>query len=117
MLTLNVALVALYGFQFSSHDPSLLMVLIPIAGILVSWVWLDIIKSYKDLNTVKFKIIHELEKYLPAALYAHEWQLTEEGKGTPYRAVTTIESWIPRAFLVLHVIAFAILFVPFTIEM
>ena len=106
LLTLNVALVALYGFQSSKFDPGWWAVLVPILGALVSALWHRIIKSHRDLNAIKFKIIHELEQRLPAALYAHEWRLAEEGQGTPYRSVTDIERWIPLAFLGLHLVLF-----------
>ena len=66
--------------------------------------WYLIIKSHADLNHIKFKVIHELEQHLPAALYKHEWHLAEEGHGKTYRAVTTIERWIPILFAVLHVV-------------
>lgn len=109
LLTLNVALVALYGFQSSNLDPGWWMILVPILGISVSFLWHRIIKSHKDLNDVKFRIIHEIEQQLPAALYAYEWRLANEGRGKPYRSVTDIERWIPLAFLGLHLVLLAIL--------
>ena len=102
LLTLNVALVALYGYQSSNLYPGWWMILVPVLGILVSVLWYRIIKSHKDLNMVKFGVIHELEKHLPAVLYTHEWRLVEGGRGRLYRSVTDIERWIPLAFLVLH---------------
>ena len=48
-------------------------------------------------------MIHKLEEHLPAAIYKYEWQLAEEGQGKTYKAVTTIEPWIPILFAVLHV--------------
>ena len=78
--------------------------LVPVLGTSVSVLWHLIIKSHKDLNAVKFKIIHELEQWLPTTLYAYEWRLAEEGRGKPYRSVTDIERWVPLAFLVLHLV-------------
>ena len=83
--------------------------LVPIPGILVSVLWHRIIKSHKDLNTVKFKIIHELEQRLPVALYTYEWRLAEEGRGKPYLPVTNIERWVPLAFLALHLALLVVL--------
>lgn len=102
LLTLNVALVAFYGFQASNLSPDWWTMLAPILGISVSVLWHRIIKSHKDLNAVKFRIIHELEQRLPVALYSYEWRLAEEGRGKPYRPVTDIERWVPLVFLVLH---------------
>ena len=111
LLTLNVALVALYGYQSSNLDSNWWIMLIPVLGTLVSVLWYRIIKSHKDLNVVKFEVIHELEQHLPAVLYTHEWRLVEEGRGKLYRSVTDIERWIPLAFLALHLVLLAALLV------
>lgn len=110
LLTLNIALVTLYGIQSEGFVQSYWALLVPILGIPVSLLWYQIIKSHSDLNTVKFEIIHQLEEHLPVALYAHEWQLAEAGRGTSYRAVTRIEKGIPIAFIVLHSILLISLF-------
>ena len=109
LLTLNVALVALYGYQASNPDPGWWAILVPILGALVSVLWHRIIKSHKDLNAVKFEIVQELEQHLPASLYTHEWRLAEEGRGRSYRSVTDIEQWIPLVFLALHFVLLAVL--------
>ena len=109
LLTLNAALIALCGFQSSNPGPGWWTMLVPILGVLVSVLWHRIIKSHRDLNAVKFEIIHELEQLLPASLYAHEWRLAEGGRGKIYRSVTDIERWIPVAFLGLHVVLFVVL--------
>ena len=103
LLTLNAALVALYGVQSASFGQSYWSLLVPIIGTPVSLLWYLNIKSHVDLNRVKFDVIHKLEEHLPAAIYKYEWQLAEGGKGKSYRAVTTIERWIPVLFAVLHV--------------
>ena len=104
LLTLNAALVALYGFQSAGFGQTWWAIAVPIVGVLVSVLWFLIIKSHADLNRVKFKIIHEFEEHLPAAMYKYEWQLAEEGRGKAYRAVTRIERWIPVLFAGLHVV-------------
>ncbi len=106
LLTLNIALVTLYGIQSEGFVQGYWTMLVPILGIPVSGLWYQIIQSHRDLNTVKFDIIHQLEEHLPVALYAHEWQVAGEGRGTPYRAVTRIEKGIPIAFVVLHIMLF-----------
>ena len=104
LLTLNVALSALYGVQFAGVGQNNYTILASIAGILVSIFWFLIIKSHANLNAIKFDVIRQLEQHLPAVLYGYEWQLAEEGKGKTYRAVTRIEQWIPVLFAILHVI-------------
>ena len=96
LLTINAALVALYGLQSANFGQGYWTLLIPVIGIPVSLLWYLIIKSHADLNRIKFvDVIHELEKHLAAAMFKYEWQLAEEGHGKTYRAVTTIERWIP----------------------
>ena len=104
LLTLNAALIALYGLQSANFGQGYWTLLIPVIGIPVSLLWYLIIESHADLNRIKFSVIHELEQHLPTAMYKHEWHLAEEGRGKTYRAVTTIERWIPILFSVLHVV-------------
>ena len=104
LLTLNAALVALYGFQSAGFGQSYWALVVPVVGIPVSLLWYLIIKSHADLNRVKFDVIHEFEQHLPAAMYKYEWRLAEDGKGKSYRAVTAIEKWIPILFAILHVV-------------
>ena len=103
LLTINAALVALYGLQSANFGQGYWTLLIPIIGIPVSLLWYLIIKSHADLNRIKFDVIHQFEQHLPAAMYKYEWHLAEEGQGKTYWAVTTIERWIPALFAVLHV--------------
>ena len=103
LLTLNAALVALYGFQHAGFGQSYWALLIPVIGIPVSLLWYLIIKSHADLNRIKFGVIHEFEQHLPAAMYEYEWRLADNGQGKSYRATTAIEKWIPILFAFLHV--------------
>ena len=104
LLTLNAALIALYGVQYAGFGQSYWVLLIPVIGIPVSLLWYLIIKSHADLNRIKFGVIHEFEQHLPAAMYEYEWKLAGDGEGKSYRAVTTIEKWIPILFTILHVV-------------
>ena len=102
LLTINAALVALYGLQSENLGLSYLTLLVPIIGIAVSVLWYLIIKSHADLNRIKFDLIHQIEQHLPARAFEYEWHLAEEGQGKTYRAVTTIERWIPILFVLVH---------------
>jgi len=104
LLTVNAFLVTLYGLLGASQYKSYWSVLVPVAGLLVSLTWHRIITSYRDLNSVKFKVIHELERQMPAALYDYEWQKAEEGRGRAYHPLTHLERWIPVIFMVLYVV-------------
>ena len=66
--------------------------------------WLALIRSYRDLNTAKFKVIHELEQRLPAALFDCEWEHAQRGEGSAYRPLTHIEPYVPLVFAALYLI-------------
>lgn len=103
-LALNAGLVALYGIQPAGFGQSLWVVPVALLGVIVCLLWHRIIRSHRDLNRVKFKLIHEFEQHLPAMPYTREWRLAEQGEGRSYRAVTDVERWVPWALLVLHVV-------------
>ena len=103
LLTVNAVLVALYGFQSAEFGQNRWTLVVPFVGFCVSLLWCSIINSHADLNRVKFKVIHEFERHLPAAMNRYEWQLAEGGQGQVYRAVTAIERRIPALFAALHV--------------
>jgi hypothetical protein len=105
LLTVNAFLVTLYGIlvgggRVATYWP----ILVPAAGVLVSLTWLRIILSYRDLNTVKFQVIHELEQHLPAALYEYEWKKAEAGRGKAYHPLSHLERWVPIIFTALYVL-------------
>lgn len=104
LLTVNAFLVTLYGLLAASQYKSYWTILVPVAGVLVSLTWHRIITSYRDLNTVKFKVIHELEQHMPAALYDYEWQKAEEGRGKVYQPLSHLERWVPIIFMVLYML-------------
>jgi hypothetical protein len=101
LLTVNSVLVTLYGLVAASRFNTYWTILVPVAGLLVSLTWHQIITSYRDLNTVKFKVIHELEHQMPAALYDYEWHKAGEGRGKAYHPLSHLERWVPIIFMVL----------------
>ncbi len=104
LLTVNAFLVTLHGLLSASPYKGGWAVLVPVAGVLVALTWHRIITSYRDLNTVKFKVIHELEREMPAALYDYEWYKAEEGRGKAYHPLTHLERWVPVIFMILYVL-------------
>ena len=102
LLALNAGLVALYGFAPAGFAEGWWAMPVPLLGVTVCLLWRRIIKSHRDLNRVKFTLVHELEQHLPAMPYTVEWERAGQGRGKSYRAVTDVERWIPWTFLVLH---------------
>lgn len=104
LLTVNAFLVTLYGIVAASKYNTYWTILVPVAGLLVSLTWHRIITSYRDLNTVKFAVIHELEQHMPAALYDYEWRKAQGGRGMAYHPLSHLERWIPITFMILYVL-------------
>jgi len=102
--TINAAILTAIGLtlQFGNYESRMWTRLaLAIAGIGVAIVYWLLIRSYKNLNSAKFNIIHRIEEKLPFALYATEWDALGNGadkkKHLPF---SHVESWIPVAFLV-----------------
>jgi hypothetical protein len=53
------------------------------------------IKSYKQLNSGRFKVIHEIEKQLPYCCFQEEWKYLEKGNGEKYTRLTQVEQKVP----------------------
>jgi len=107
-VTINTTLVALVGYiHIGSTTSNELYWLIALAGIALSYMWYRLIRSYRDLNTAKFKVVHEIEKKLPLSPFDAEWEAVGRGKNKAlYLPFTHIEVGIPWVFLMLHAIAF-----------
>lgn len=75
------------------------LLLIAISGIMVSFIWHRLIRSYKDMNSGKFKVIHEMEQMLGYQPYKREWEKLGEGKQKKlYLPFTKIELYVPLVF-------------------
>lgn len=105
MLTVNATIIALFSLLFTKVAISWYgVVLFSIAGCSICLAWFIIINSYKQLNALKFMVIHELETKLPAKLYDYEWVILKQKKaGAKYLRLTKIEKIIPLLFLLVYV--------------
>lgn len=86
-------------------------VVIPIAGIILCATWFVLIRSYRTMNTAKFKVIHELEQRLPAALYDREWELAEHGRTLAHIPFAKVEQFVPVVFVVLYLVLVIVMLV------
>jgi len=104
-LSINTALLGFSGFV-SAKDAGSYLWLIATAGIALSYLWYRLIRSYRDLNTAKFKVVHEIEKRLPLSPYNAEWEAMGRGEDPKlYKPFTHIESGVPWVFVILHLLA------------
>ncbi len=78
--------------------------LIASSGIVLSYLWYRLIRSYKDINSGKFTVIHEIESLLPIRPYDAEWTALGRGERRDlYLPFTHIEVLVPWVFVAVHV--------------
>ena len=71
-------------------------------GVLLSVSWYIVIRSYRQLNSGKFRALHELEKKLAYPFFKREWELLSEGtKINRYWKLSVVEVSLPVVFLAL----------------
>jgi hypothetical protein len=104
-LTINTALI---GFiigviEFSAQKSVPWWILFVCgAGALLSISWFALLNAYRNLNSARFQIIHQIEAKLPANIYAYEWQMALNRPDRPYTRLTDIEQTVPTAFFALY---------------
>lgn len=97
-ITINTGLFAV--ITFTGDNKSFLLSMV---GIVVCILWLNMIRSYQQLSSVKYDIVNEIEAKLPLAPFTHEWEKLRLEHN--YIGLTKIEKAIPRVFLFLYVLA------------
>ncbi|MCK5601372.1 hypothetical protein KAR91_05880 [Candidatus Pacearchaeota archaeon] len=81
------------------------MIAICVGATVLCYVWMRVIKSYRQLNTAKYKVIGRLEKFLPTSPYwSLEWAELGEGKDPrKYTPLTALERWVPIVFILIYI--------------
>jgi hypothetical protein len=64
----------------AAKEVKLLYLLVPVAGILLSYFWFRLVKSYRQLSKGKFEVLDMIEKEMPLSLYKAEWIALGDGK-------------------------------------
>lgn len=105
-LTINAVLISIIGLSFQNDflkDILFFKSFITFAGILFCVIFWFLIRSYKQLNTGKFKVLHKIESKLPLVIYKYEWEILEEGKNEKvYYPFSHIELLIPWLFGIIY---------------
>ena len=105
---LAVFLAALLRFGFGDTPENLVLGLIGALGILLSFSWFVVIRSYRQLNTEKFRVLHDLEKQLPYQFFTLEWDPETRGeKSNRYWKLTNVEVTLPAIFFALWLVVIA----------
>lgn len=105
-LAVNTALTALLAKDaLGTGAPAALGVLVPLAGGILCYLWHRIIRSYRDLNSAKFKVVHAMERQLPVRPYDAEWEAVGRGKDPKlYLPFTHVELFVPWIFMAFYLL-------------
>ncbi len=99
-ITLSSALITVMTIFFSN---TYLLLLLAFLGIIFSTLWFLNLKNYKQINSCKFNIIQDIEKYLPINLYKTEWNnLTKTKSNKKYIPVSKLEMFLPFIFIIIY---------------
>lgn len=105
-ITINTALISLIGLSFQIkvfENLSFVKSILALVGIIVCIVFWYLIRSYKQLNTGKFDVVHKIEEHLPLALYKYEWEVLGKGEDNKkYYPFSHIELVIPWVFGIIY---------------
>ena len=102
-LTLQTGLLGLTtgltAFSDGHSESEIAGLVASIFGAMFSYVWWRTLKSYRQLNSAKFIVIHDLKARLPVAPYDLEWDKAGRGlKPGVYLQLTVVEGRIPILF-------------------
>jgi hypothetical protein len=109
-LTLNTSVLTILGAvraALPADHPSWLA--IPLAGLLAECAaWFYLVRSYRQLNSAKYRVVGALEKRLPASPYwSAEWSALGKGQDRSlYWPLTHLEQWVPITFIVVYVASY-----------
>lgn len=98
MLSGLLAVLALAADKIAGAAQHVAFLAVGALGIILCYVWYINLESYRQLNSGKFKTIHEIESQLPFPCYGREWEIMgmKEESGKPkYTRLTWIEKRVP----------------------
>lgn len=105
-ITINTALFAIISLSFQVDflkGAGWLPPLFSFIGVIICIIFWYLLRSYKQMNTGKYKVIHKIEKHLPLALYDFEWKILKQGKDRKvYYPFSHIELNIPWIFGIIY---------------
>lgn len=106
----NVFFVSANTFLFTvislfSEWSNIILAFVIIIGIVLSIAWYYFLKSYRLLNSGKFKVVYEIEKKLPICPYKLEWENLGKGKERKlYWPLSYLEVVLPILFGIVYFI-------------
>jgi len=102
-----LALLSILVSMDKFFNQTVIFIIVSLLGIALCILWHINIRSYRQLNSGKFKVIHEMEQYLPFPCYDKEWELLGEGKEkSKYLQLTRVEKYIPLILSIPYIFLF-----------
>jgi hypothetical protein len=87
---------------------------ISVLALFLCFIWYLNIRSYRQLNSGKYKIVQKMEQQMPFECYNEEWDVVGNGKNIwEYLPLTHVEQVVP----VLVGLPFVILVIYFTVQL
>jgi hypothetical protein len=107
-LTINTLCITAIGFLMEKIplvNPRWGIVFPLIGTLILCLIWWWLVRSYRDLNSAKFKVIGFLEKKLPSSpFWSAEWNELGQGKDiSKYLPLTALEKFIPMVFGLIYI--------------
>lgn len=78
------------------------------AGVAICILWIRAVRSYKSLNSAKFKVITELEQRLPVKAFKNEWEILKDMGRKRHTPFHKVEVLVPFVFIFVHFVQFSI---------
>ncbi len=110
-ITVQGALASLLGFAVKTFEDTptnqnLGIIFFCIVGLVLSYTWAVLIKSYRDLNGAKYSVILNMEKELAVAPFGDEWDYLKKDPVSRWRKryaeLTSVEKIIPWTFAAIY---------------
>lgn len=99
---LAVAAFVLEGKYFIQNQ-NVILFMVSAFGILICLFWALNLRSYRQLNSGKFQVIHEMEQQLTFRCYDREWEVLGEGKDQKkYSPLTHVEIYVPATIATIY---------------
>lgn len=104
-VTIHTAVFAGVGFLVEKQMFPWIATVCVFAGIPFAFYWYRLVRSYRDLNSAKFKVVHKMEELLPLKLFDAEWEAVGRGKDSKrYLPFTHIETKVPIIFIAVYTV-------------
>lgn len=94
-----LAIITIFGNNTNIQKP--IIISASVLSMSLCIIWIVNLRSYQQLNSVKFKVIHEMEKLLPFACYDREWEIMNSRK--KYYRLTQVEQFAPMIIIISNI--------------